>query len=105
MCFENIPYKATYSVKIGVWNDSKTMWDSLQTLALMQKTCLIYIFGILYACARSCLRAQADSCIHIARVSLALFFQKQIYLLIKSYIFHFNISQINLTSNWALNQP
>ena len=73
---ENIPCKATYSVKIGVWNDSKTMWDSLQTLALMQKTCLIYIFGILYACARSCLRAQADSCIHIARVSLALLFQK-----------------------------
>ena len=26
------------------------------------------------------------------------------YFLIKSYIFHFNISQVNLTSDWALNQ-
>jgi len=36
---------------------------------------------------------------------MALFFQKYIYLLIKSYIFHFNISQVNLTSDWTLNQP
>ena len=31
---------AIYIEKIGVWNDSQTMWDSFQTLALMQKNCL-----------------------------------------------------------------
>ena len=63
--------------EIGVWNDSQTMWDSFQTLTLMQKTCLICISGIRYVCARSCLRAQADSCgLRIARVSLVLLFQK-----------------------------
>ena len=36
--------------------------------------------------------------------TLALLFQKRIYSLIKSYSFHFNISQVNLTSDWALNQ-
>ena len=36
---------------------------------------------------------------------LGLLFQKYIYLLIKSYIFHFNISQVNLTSDWTPNQP
>ena len=35
VCFENIPCKATYIVKIGIWNDSQTMWDSFQILALM----------------------------------------------------------------------
>ena len=33
------------------------------------------------------------------------YFSKKIYVLIKSYIIHFNISQVNLTSDWALNQP
>ena len=27
VCFENIPYKATYSVKKGVWNDPQMMRD------------------------------------------------------------------------------
>ena len=59
--------------------------------------------GPAYACRKP--RAQADSCVRITRVSLALFFQKYIYTLIKSYIFHFKISQVNLTSDWALKQP
>ena len=66
---------------------------------------------IRYARAISSLRTQAKSCVrklilvHIARVSFGLIFQKYIYLLIKSYIFHFNTFQVNLTSDWALNQP
>ena len=36
---------------------------------------------------------------------LWLLFSKNIFLLIKSYTFHFNTSQVNLTSDWALNQP
>ena len=31
--------------------------------------------------------------------------KNKFYLLIKIYIFHFNISQVNLTSDWALNRP
>jgi len=34
------------------------------------------VSGIRYAYARLGLHAQADSCVHIARVSFALFFQK-----------------------------
>ena len=59
--------------------------------------------GPTYACRKLCV--QADSCVRIARFSFGLIFQILIYLLIKSYIFHFNTSQINLTSNWVLNQP
>ena len=53
----------------------------------------------------SWLHAQDDSCMRMSRASLALIFQKYIYVVIKSYIFHFNISQVNLISDWALNQP
>ena len=56
-----------------------------------------------YACRK--LRTQADLCVRIARVSFGFIFQKLIYLLIKSYISHFNTSQVNLTFNQALNQP
>ena len=56
-----------------------------------------------YACRKLCV--QVDSCVRISRVSFDLIFQKYIYLLIKSYIFHFNTFQVNLTSDWALNQP
>ena len=40
MCLENMPCMALYSEKIEVWNGSQTMWDSFQTLTLIQKTCL-----------------------------------------------------------------
>ena len=80
ICLENIPYNATYSVKIGVWNDSKTMWDSFQISVLIQKTCLIYVSGALLVRAGLCLRmhvawlcTQADSCMRMPRVSLVYF--------------------------------
>ena len=49
----------------------------------------------------------AYECIMAAHAEgfLGLIFSKKIYVLIKSYIIHFNISQVNLTSDWALNQP
>ena len=56
----------------------------------------------MYVCRKLCV--QVDSCMRIARVSFGLIFQKLIYLFTKSYIFHFNTSQVNLTSDWALNQ-
>ena len=46
--FENIPCKATYSVKIGVWNNSQTMWDSFQISTLMQKNSLFSFWNSLY---------------------------------------------------------
>ena len=57
----------------------------------------------------ACVRMQkaaceGNSCVCTTRASLALLFQKQIYSLIKSYSFHFNIFQVNLTSDWTLNQ-
>ena len=64
MSFENVPCKATYSVKIGVWNDSQMMWDSFQTSALIQKNDLIYVSGTLYAHAGSSLRAHVERCVH-----------------------------------------
>ena len=61
-------------------------------------------------CAGSCLRAhalwlhaQADSCVHILRISLICF--SKIDLFAQKLHFSFNISQVNLTSDWALNQP
>ena len=69
MYFENIPCKATYIVKIRVWNDSHKMWDLFQTLALMQKTCLIYVSGTLHAHAGSGLRVHVEG-------FLGLLFQK-----------------------------
>ena len=51
-----------------------------------------------YACRK--LHVQVDSCMRIVRVSFGRIFQKKIYLLIKSYIFHFNTSKVNLT--WVL---
>ena len=47
---------------------------------------------------------EVDSWVHIAKVSFGLIFQNLIYFLIKRYIIHFNASQVNLTSDWALNQ-
>ena len=38
---------ALYSEKIGVWNDSQTMWDSFQNPSLMQKKFPFIVFGTL----------------------------------------------------------
>ena len=40
-----------------------------------------------------------------AKGFLGLYFQKIDLFALKSCIFHFNISQVNLESDWALNQP
>ena len=102
---------AIYIKKIGVWNNSQTMWDLFQALVFNAESMPFIVSKTLHTHARSCLcahaswlHAQADFCVRMPRVSLDLLFQKQIYQLIKSDIFHFNISQVNLTSNWTLNQ-
>ena len=78
----------------------------------MQKTCLSQLSRTLAADTGLCLHTHASEqrmhtcvCVRRPRVSLAFICQKQIYLLIKNCIFHFNISQVNLESDWALNQP
>ena len=108
---KKVLYMAIYIVKMEVGTTPKRCEIHSKSQSLMQKTCLFYVSGTLHTCAGSGMRVhalwlhlQADSYVHRQRASLALLFQKQIYLFIKCYIFHFNISQVNLTSNWALNQ-
>ena len=62
MYFESIPCKAIYIMKIGVSNDSQTMWDSFQTTTLMQKTCLFMFL-------EPFMHAQVDSYMCMTRVS------------------------------------
>ena len=50
--------------------------------------------------------AYAGPCLHMqAEGFLGLYFQKIDLFALKNCIFHFNISQVNLESDWALNQP
>ena len=79
---------------------------------LLQKTCISYASETLAACAGMCLcmHALARVCrprpIYAGRGPLwSINFQRQIPAHLKSYIFHFNTSQVNLISNWALNWP
>ena len=58
--FEKEPCMAIYIVKMGVWNDSQTKWDSYQTWILMQKICFFYVSKTLLD-----LRAQARACVRI----------------------------------------
>ena len=97
MYFEKVPCMAIYIVKIEVQNDSRTMWDSFQTSVFNAKNLSFIVSETLHACTGLCLHAhaswlqvQVDSYARKPRVSLAL---------------HFNISQVNLTFDWALNQP
>ena len=75
---------------------------NLHCLGFWKSLCMHKI-KLAYACRKP--HMQADSCVHIVRVSFALIFQKFIYSLIKSYTFHLNTSQVNSTSDYALNQP
>ena len=103
VCFENIPCKAFYSVKKGFGTIPKRCGirsksqHKCKKLALYSFWKSLYVrkIGPMYACRKLC--AQVDSCMRIVRVSFGLIFQKLIYLFTKSYIFHFNTSQVNLT--------
>ena len=55
--------------------------------SLWNLTCMICAYVHMHLA----LRAQLLACMHKPRVSVAFYFPKIIYLLIKSYIFHFNI--------------
>ena len=76
MCFENVPCKALYSRKNGVWNGSQTMWDSFQTSAIIEKTCLFYTSETLAVCARVCLSTQAAAHICGPSATLVIYLQK-----------------------------
>ena len=91
MCLWNIPCKALCSSKMGVWNGYQTMWDLFQTLVFNVENLPFIVSRTLVACAGPCLHMQVLACLCRSKVSLAFIFQKEIYLLTKSYIFHFNI--------------
>jgi len=82
---------ALYSEKIGVRNGSQTMWDSFQTLTLMQKKPVFHSFWNPSMCthARVCIRIheacarRSRACMRIhmyaytcSRVSVTFIFQK-----------------------------
>ena len=56
-----------------------------------------------YACFGP--RTQATVHVRGPRATLVFYFQKWIFAYLKGYIFHFNTSQVNLISDWALNWP
>ena len=56
-----------------------------------------------YACFGP--RTQATVHVRGPRATLVFYFQKWIFAYLKGYIFHFNISQVNLIFDWALNWP
>ena len=76
---------------------------------LLQKTCIFYIFEILTWYTGVCLRTHALAYVcrptHVRkpRATMVIYFQKQIFAHLKSHIFHFNIPQVNLILDWALN--
>ena len=55
----------------------------------------------MYACFGS--RMQAATHVHGPRATLVFYFQKYIFVHLKSDIFHFNTLQVNFVSDWALN--
>ena len=80
MCFEKLLCMAFYNSKIGVWNDSQTMFDSFQNSNFKAKKLSFMVFGTLtcihmpmyacacmkhayteleHACAYSCMRTHA----------------------------------------------
>ena len=79
---------------------------------LLQKTCLSYTFETLATYVRMYLRTHTLACVCRPRPMYAgrgplwsFYFQKQIFVHLKCYIFHFNTPQVNLIFDWALNWP
>ena len=71
MCFENIPCKATYSVKIGVQNRLPNDVGFIPNLNINVEKLPYLVSGIHSVCACRKLREQTNSCVCIMRVSLA----------------------------------
>ena len=53
--FENVLCKTLYNGKNGVWNDSQTIWDSFQILAIIAEDLSFYVSETLVAYAGVCL--------------------------------------------------
>ena len=90
---------------------SRTMWDSFQTSVFNVESLPLIVSRMLHAHAgHACMLTHHGCACRLIPVCACRglpwpYFYKKIYLLIKIYIFHFNISQVNLTSDWALKQP
>ena len=97
-------------MKNRVWNGSQMMWDSFQTSVFnikkkKKKNCLFYVSESLTTYTDLCLCTWAYGLRTQTVGFLWPLFFKNRFLLIKSYIFYFNTSQVNLTFDWILNQP
>ena len=94
MCFENIPCKATYSVKNKGFERLPNNVGFVTNLSINAKK-----LSYLYFWDSLCVRKIVPACTSRFLCTHSEGFQKEIYFLIKSYIFYFSISQVNLTSN------
>ena len=97
MCFENVPCKAFYSGKNGVWNGSQTMWDSFQTSAIIKENLHFPYFWNPSYVRRNVLvytyfgpHTQAIDYIRGPVATLVFYFEKEIFAYLKGYIFHLN---------------
>ena len=93
MCFENVPHKAFYSGKNGVWNDSQTIWDIFQTFAIIVENFPSYIYETLATYTRGCLCMHALAHIHRPLPTCigpgpiwSFYFQKYIFAHLKGYV-------------------
>ena len=110
VCFENVPYMAFYSQKMGFWKNSQTTWDSFQNQVLMQKNFLFIVFGTLtcahmpmyaYACTKHAHAGLEHACTyacmytHALRFSWPFFSKNSLFSSWKSYIFRKHFPQVN----------
>ena len=112
MCFENVPYKALYSGK--KW-DLERLPNNVGFIPSVSHYCKILSFLILLnpSCIRknmpayTCFSLHTQAATHICRprATLVILFPKIDFYSFRKLYFHFNTSQVNLISNWALNWP
>ena len=108
MSFENVPCKALYSGKKGVWNGSQTMWDSFQTLTIIVENFYFLCFWN-PSCVRkrifayTCFRPRTQTTAHIcgSRVTLVILFPKIDFYSFKKLYFPFQHSSSQFDIWWG----
>ena len=90
MYFENVPYKALYSGKMGFGIAPKRYGIYSKSQSLLQKTCIFHTSETPAAYVGMCLHVHTLAHIRGPRATLVFYFQKWIFAYLKGYIFHFN---------------
>ena len=90
MCFENVPYKAFYSGKMGFGAAPRRCGIHSKFQPLLQNTCISYVSKTLVAYEEMCLRMHALALVRRPRITLVILFPKIDFFYLKGCIFHFN---------------